>query len=138
MNLILEHRLRNETAEMRHLGLWVADFARSAQLPTSVQEAIDLALEECVTNIISHACNDGLEHWVTIRFKAGAEEVRVEVEDDGPEFNPLTVPPVDVQEPLENRAVGGLGVHMIRQLMDAVEYRRVDDRNILTLIKRTT
>ena len=136
MNLVSEHRLRNDLAEIRHLGLWVADFAQRAQLPAPVRNAIDLALEECVTNVITHACNDGREHWVTIRFKAAAEKVCVEVEDDGREFNPLTVPPVDITEPLETRAVGGLGVHMMRQLMDAVEYRRVQGRNLLTLIKR--
>jgi len=74
---------------------------------------------------------------VTIRFKADAKEVCVEVEDDGLEFNPLALPPVDITEPLETRAVGGLGVHMMRQLMDAVEYRRVNGRNVLSLIKRT-
>jgi len=137
MNIVFEHRLRSDRAETRHLRLWVADFARRAQLPPPVWNALDLALEECVTNVISHACDDGREHWVTIRFKADAKEVCVEVEDDGLEFNPLALPPVDITEPLETRAVGGLGVHMMRQLMDAVEYRRVNGRNVLSLIKRT-
>ena len=63
-------------------------------------------------------------------------QARVEVEDDGRAFNPLDLPPVDTTVPLEQRPVGGLGVHMIRQLMDSVEYRRADGRNILTLTRR--
>ena len=138
MNVLSEHRLRTNLADARQLGLWVGDFARRAQLSAAVRNALDLALEECVTNVISHACNDGRDHWLTIRFKAAPDEVRVEVEDDGQEFNPLTAPSVDVTEPLETRAIGGLGIHMMRELMDAVEYRRIGDRNILTLIKRVS
>jgi|ERR1051326_9049297 serine/threonine-protein kinase RsbW len=137
MSLVAEHRLRSHRSETRQLGFWVADFAHRAEVSAAVRNALDLALEECVTNVISHSCNDGREHWLTIRFKATQEEVRIEVEDEGPEFNPLKLPPVDTTEPLETRTVGGLGVHMIRQLMDAVEYRRTNGRNLLTLIKRT-
>ena len=139
MNFFAEHRLRNDPAEAGQLAAWVEDFARRAQLPEAVRNAVDLALEECVTNVFSYAWNDGREHWVTVRFKVDEDEARVEVEieDDGREFNPLTVPPVDTTKPLESRAIGGLGIHMVRQLMDAVEYRRERGRNVLTLIKRT-
>jgi len=118
------------------------DFAKQARLPLSVRQAIDLALEECVTNVFSYAWNDGREHWVLIRFKADSHEgsgsAEVEVEDDGREFNPLAFPPVDVSVPLERRPIGGLGIHMIRQLMDSVTYRRENGRNILKLVKRIT
>ena len=67
---------------------------------------------------------------------AGAGQARAEVEDDGREFDPLTRPPVDTSAPLEQRGIGGLGVHMVRQLMDSVEYRRVTGRNILTMTRR--
>jgi len=136
MNFVSEHRLRNNPAERRRLACWVADFVQRAQLPATVGGAIDLALEECVTNIFSYAWKDEREHWATIRFAASDSEARIEIEDDGREFNPLAAPPVDVTQSLEARPVGGLGVHMVRQLMDAVEYRRENGRNILTLIKR--
>ena len=137
MNFVAEHRLRNDPAETRRLASLVADFSEQAHLSGSVHRAIDLALEECVTNVISNAWNDNREHWLTMRFEASADEVRVEIEDDGREFNPLTVPPVNTMEPLETRPIGGLGIHLIRQLMDAVEYRRENGRNILALVKRS-
>jgi serine/threonine-protein kinase RsbW len=136
MDIAAEHRLRNDLAETRRIGAWVEEFAQRAQLPREVQNAIDLALIEAVTNVISYAWDDTREHWVTIRFHASVGEVRIEVSDDGREFNPLTVPLVDTAAPLESRKPGGLGVHMMRQLMDAVEHRRENGRNILTMIKR--
>jgi len=105
--------------------------------------------------IRSLAAQSGLTHqralceWIDNAFDAGAMVVSitfgkrgghsfVEVEDDGREFNPLASPPVDVSVPLERRPIGGLGIHMIRQLMDSVTYRRENGRNILKLVKRIT
>jgi anti-sigma regulatory factor (Ser/Thr protein kinase) len=136
MNTVCEHRLRNDLAETRRLGAWVEDFAQRLQLSASVRQAFDLALVECVTNIISHSYEDNSEHWVRIRFQSAPGEARVEVEDDGRAFNPLTVPGVDTNAPLESRPIGGLGVYLIRRCMDEVQYRRENERNILTLIKR--
>ena len=136
MNIVSEHRFRSDLAETVHLGRWLEAFARQAQLSPTLKSALDHALVESVTNVITHGCNDGGEHWVTVRFRATPNEARVEIEDDGHAFDPRTVPPVDVTAPLETRDIGGLGVHMIRQLMDSVEYRREHGRNILTLIKR--
>ena len=136
MNIASEHRLRNHLGETRHLGAWVEAFSREAQLSPTVQAALDHALVECVTNVISYAFEDAQEHEVILRFRATDQEVRIEVEDDGREFDPRTVPPVDVTAPLETRGIGGLGVHMIRQLRDRVDYRRVEARNVLTLVKR--
>jgi serine/threonine-protein kinase RsbW len=136
MNLVAEHRLRNDPSEVRQIGDWVEDFARRATLSKELQNAFDLSLVEWITNIISYAYDDSRERWITIRFHAGDTEVRVEVEDEGREFNPLHHPPVDTAAPLEARPVGGLGIHMMRQLMDGVEYQRVDGRNVLTMKKR--
>jgi anti-sigma regulatory factor (Ser/Thr protein kinase) len=137
MNLVSEHRLRNDLQETRQVGPWVESFVRQAKLPRPVQDALDLSLVEWITNIISYAYEDAGEHWITVRFLAGDDQARAVVEDDGREFNPLTRPPVDTTAPLETRAIGGLGIHMIRQLMDAVEYRRENGRNALTMTKRT-
>lgn len=137
MNLTCEHHLRANPSEMGKLEGWVREFAQRAAWPDSVRNAVDLALEEWTTNVISYAYADRLEHWIVVRLMMAAGEARVEIEDDGREFNPLTRPPVDINVPLEQRGIGGLGIHLITRLMDAVEYRRVDGRNILTLRKRT-
>ena len=138
MNISADYRLKNDLAQTRQIEGWVREFAGAAQLSSSVRQALDLSLVEWVTNIISYAYTDDAEHWITIHFATSPGEARVEIEDDGREFNPLTRPPVDTSRPLEERGIGGLGIHMITQLMDTVEYRRAEGRNILTLRKRTT
>jgi len=136
MNLVAEYRLRNDPTESRQIGGWIQAFAEAARLSPAARNAFDLALVEWVTNVISHAYDDTREHWIGVRFLAAPGQARVEVEDDGREFNPLTLPPVDTTVPLEQRAIGGLGVHMIRQFMDSVDYRRAEGRNILTMTRR--
>jgi anti-sigma regulatory factor (Ser/Thr protein kinase) len=131
----MEHRLRNDLGELRQLGAWVSAFAETHGIPGSVAHAIDLALEEWLTNVVSYAYADQAEHWITVRLECSAGEARMTVEDDGREFDPLDRPPVDTTEPLETRGIGGLGIHMIRKLMDRVEYRRAGGRNILTMTK---
>ena len=136
MNLVAEYRLRNDPVESRQIEEWVQAFAETAQLSPATRNAFDLALVEWITNVISHAYDDAREHWITVRFLTAPGQARVEVEDDGRAFNPLTLPAVDTNTPLEQRAIGGLGVHMVRQLMDSVEYRRAEGRNILTMTRR--
>ena len=137
MNLASELRLPNRLEETRQIGPWLREFAQRADLSAAVLSALDLALVEWVTNIISYAYLDAVsEHSILIRLKTTPGEACVEVEDDGREFNPLNHPPVDVNVPLEQRSIGGLGIHMITTVMDAVDYRRADGRNFLTLKKR--
>jgi len=136
MNIHAEHRLKNDQAETRHVEHWIREFAEAAGLSASVKQAIDLVLVEWLTNVISYAFADDAEHWITLRLTRLPGEVCIEIEDDGREFNPLARPPVDTTVPLEQRSVGGLGIHMVTQFMDAVEYRREGGRNVLTLRKR--
>lgn len=138
MNLVAEHQLRNDPSETRHIADWVEDFVSRAGLSREVQNALDLSLVEWVSNVISYAFDDSREHWILIRLTKAETEVRVEIEDDGREFNPLTHPAADTSAPLESRPIGGLGIHMIRRLVDALEYRRDHGRNTLTLVKRLT
>ncbi len=136
MNLIAAHRLRARPGETAPVEGWLREFAARAALPDTVRHAFDLALEEWLSNVIKYAHDDPEgEHWIDLRFLARPGWARIEVEDAGREFNPLTAPPVDTTEPLETRGVGGLGLHMIRQLMDSVEYRRDRGRNILAFEK---
>ena len=135
MSAISEFRLRNQLPELRRLGDMVQTFAQSNQLPPPVVQALDLSLAEWVTNVISHAHQDAAEHWIDVRLSVANGAVRVEVRDDGLEFNPLLHPPADTTTPLEERNIGGLGILMMRKLMDSVEYRREGTRNVVTMTK---
>ena len=83
--------------------------------------------------MISHGYEDGLEHEICVRISHEDENMKVEVEDDGRPFNPLEAPPPDTGKPLTERQVGGLGIYLMREMMDEVEYRRENDKNLLVL-----
>ena len=130
-------RLQNRYSAMEALADWLQDVGRSHGLAEGVVQDLNLALEEVVTNVISYAYSDDAEHEILLRATRRGDQLEVEVEDDGREFDPLAVPPPDLAKPLEEREIGGLGIHLVRSAMDAVKYRRAGNRNVLLLVKRT-
>jgi anti-sigma regulatory factor (Ser/Thr protein kinase) len=95
-----------------------------------------IAIDEVLVNVIRYAFPGGGEHVVRVRFDIFPTSARLEVSDDGCPFDPFSVAPPDTTGPLEKRSIGGLGVHLVRQFMDEVRYRRVGDRNVVVMTKR--
>ena len=98
--------------------------------------AVDLAIDEVVTNVISYGFGDAAEHLIQVRLVLNSGELTLEVEDDGKPFDPLCQPPPNLTLALEDRPIGGLGIHLVRNLMDCTEYRRQHDRNLLIMRKK--
>ena len=97
--------------------------------------SINLALEEAVTNVISYAYPEGTEGEIKVDAIARKDSLRFTISDFGQEFDPTATPEVDTSLALEDRPIGGLGIHLVRKIMDRVSYKRQDDMNILTLTK---
>jgi sigma-B regulation protein RsbU (phosphoserine phosphatase) len=131
----LRFSLKNSLAEIARLGERLGEFAAVHQLTASVLRDLNLALEEAVTNIISHGYSDHREHEILVRIRVESGEVIAELKDDAPPFNPLTAPDADVTTPLDERTAGGLGIHLMRKLMDGIEYQRLEDGNLLIMKK---
>ena len=127
----------NRLPEIGKAAQLIEAFGVSYGLSPEVVFTLNLALDEVVTNIISYAYDDEAEHEIGIRVELDGDGVSLRVEDDGRAFNPLDAPRPDLRLGLDERPIGGLGVHIVRSLMDAVEYRREDDRNIFIMRKRT-
>ena len=125
--------LRNDLAELGPLAEFVEGFC-SPLSPTPQDEmAMQLSLEEMVTNVINHGYVDGRSHNFTVTLSALPDRlVRAVITDDAPAFDPLSRPPADLSAPLYEREVGGLGVHLLRKLMDSVHYEYRDGMNVLT------
>ena len=96
---------------------------------------VQLAVEEAVTNSILHGY-DGTSGTIAIRIETTPHYITVEIADDAPAFDPLSVPDPDVNTDLEDRQIGGLGIFLIRRVMDEVTYRFDGKRNILVLVKK--
>ena len=106
-------------------------FARRVALPAPVMFAVDTALEELLQNVVDHSD----AHEVTLRLSLESGEMRLEVADDGRPFNPLAVSGPDLSLPLAQRGIGGLGVHMIRRMMDRAVYEHRGGCNRVALAK---
>lgn len=97
---------------------------------------VNLSLEEIIANIIFHGYNDEKEHLIALRFERKGDKFQIQVEDDGIAFNPIDSDiEVDVNAGIEAREVGGLGIHIVKTMMDELNYQRVGDKNRITLIK---
>jgi anti-sigma regulatory factor (Ser/Thr protein kinase) len=96
---------------------------------------VSLAIEELVTNCIKYGYADPKGHTIDFALSVDAGTLRMEVVDDGNPFNPLEAPRPDLTAPPENRPIGGLGLHLLRELADEVRYERRDGTNRLTLTK---
>jgi serine/threonine-protein kinase RsbW len=135
--LSVEITLRNDLSELDRVTQRLKEFAAHQRLDPQVLGDLDLALEEVLANIISYGYADDREHLITVILEARSGEIQVHVEDDGRPFDPLEAPEPDTTRPPAERPVGGLGIHLVRQLMDGLEYRRQGDRNYLTMRKAT-
>lgn len=129
-------RLANRLDEIERLAGVIEAFGAKHQLPDAVIFAFNLSLDEIVTNIISYAFADVQEHPIDVRLSLKGDVLMAEVTDSGRPFNPIDVPPPDLDAPLEERRIGGLGIHIVREMMDTLEYAREGERNILRLSKR--
>ena len=128
--------LKNDLSAIERMSQLLAEFGDRWHLPTKPLLDLNLAVEEVVANVISHGYEDHHEHQIAITISLEEAEMTVEVEDDGRPFNPLEFPEPDLTRPLEERSLGGLGIHLIRNLTDRLDYRRQQGKNLLVMKKR--
>ena len=127
--------LRNDLAEITRLAEFVDAFCAPLEPTPKDVLALHLALEEAVTNVINHGYADGQPHTFIVELATAGRRVTATVTDDAPAYDPLARAEVDTTLPLEQRPIGGLGVHLVKKLMDSARYERRDGRNILTFVR---
>jgi len=132
----LELTLLNRQPEIARVQNELERFADGNAVPEPALHAAQLALEEHLANIVHYAYPDDNEHEITVCFTRRGAELRIVIADDGRAFSPLEHPAPDLTKPIEERPIGGLGIHMMRKSLDGLEYRRADGKNILTMIKK--
>ncbi len=96
--------------------------------------SIQLIVEEVIVNIISHAYRNTDPGIITIGIEFSGDTVSISFSDTGPPFDPLGATPPDITEGINERSVGGLGILMVTQMADGIEYHRCDNKNILTVM----
>ena len=128
--------LSNNIEEVPQLNAFIEEVCEAIGLDMPETMSINLALEEAVVNVMDYAYPTGIQGQVLIEAEADKERMKFVITDHGIPFDPTTKEEVDTTLSLEERPTGGLGIHLVRQIMDSINYERVDDKNVLTLRKK--
>lgn len=131
----LSLELINNLDELENLSRNIEKFCELNNLSGRNLFELNLVIDEVFTNIISYAFRDKKEHRIKIDVEIIDQEILIRVEDDGVPFDPTAVPANDLNCPVEDRKIGGIGIHIINKIMNSVFYERIKDKNILTLKK---
>jgi len=134
----IEMRICNQLSEIKNVKSRFNDFSEQAGLSTSFRRKFNLVFDELLNNIISYAYNDGETHEILLDFGLTGNRLYVSIMDDGVPFNPFDADAPDTTVGLDERQVGGLGIHLVRSLMDKAVYQRRVDKNVVTLVKDVT
>ncbi len=114
----------------------VSEVSRLSDFMKPYPREVRLAVEEAVVNVIDYAYPEGIEGDIEIRLMSDTRSLRVQIIDAGVPFDPTAKAKVDTSLPAEERQIGGLGILLVRELMDSINYERIDGKNILTLTKK--
>jgi serine/threonine-protein kinase RsbW/sigma-B regulation protein RsbU (phosphoserine phosphatase) len=129
---LLELKVANELAALPRVAADLEAFCRRHDIPFRDVNRFNLALEEVLTNAISYGFPAGGRHEIDVSIRYGDGILQATVSDDGMPFDPTTQTAPNLGAPVEQRAVGGLGIHLLREVTEAIDYRRDGGRNVLT------
>lgn len=127
--------IKNDLYEVSKLNAFQKSFYEKLNLEKSLARRLQLSVEEIVVNVIDYAYPLGMKGDITVKMMWDGKSLKIVVVDSGVMFDPTLVETPDISLMAEERQVGGLGIHLVRKLMDSVNYEREDGKNILTLIK---
>lgn len=133
----LNLRIANDLAELTRVAESVEEFCANLAISAGYAFKLNVAIEELLTNTISYGYGDDAgRHEIAIDIKREGETIVTELSDDARPFDPLNAPAPDLDSAIEERRIGGLGVHLVKTLMDDVGYCYRDGRNHITLRKK--
>ena len=128
--------LANDISEINRLNEFVEEIGNEFSLTPDVVFNLTLVLEEAVVNVINYAYPPGKKESIYLSARMHEGSIILVLTDTGVEFDPTISPDADITLSAEDRPIGGLGIFLIRQIMNEVRYDRVDGKNILTLEKK--
>jgi serine/threonine-protein kinase RsbW len=127
--------LTNRLDELQKISGFIDDLADEWNLPFHLTMSLNLVLEEAFTNIVNYAYQDKDEHIIEIILENNGQALDITMKDDGIPYDPTMREDPDVTLPPEEREIGGLGIFLIKKMMDKVVYRRENNHNILMMNK---
>ena len=128
--------LKNDVHEIARFSSFIKQAMEKLDIEKSLARQLRLAVEEAVVNVIDYAYPVGTEGEITVRIMSDGQRLHCQIIDSGIPFDPTAKEKADTSLSVEDRQIGGLGILLVREQMDSINYERIDGKNILTLIKR--
>ena len=128
--------IKNDVRDVAEFSRFIKSVSEELALETSIARQIRLAVEEAVVNVIDYAYPAGTEGDITIQVLSDGSVMHIKIIDSGVAFDPTEVHKADTTLSAEDRRIGGLGILLVREQMDSINYERTDGKNVLTLIKK--
>jgi Amt family ammonium transporter len=135
--LMAERRvtIKNRMPEIATVNQTFESFAEEFGIPATIAMKFKVIFDELMNNIVTYAYSDDDEHDIEVRMELAGKRLTVTITDDGVPFNPLSEKAPDIDASLEEREIGGLGIHLVRNLIDDVTYHRRIGENVMTLTR---
>jgi len=127
-------QIKNRTSELKTIHSTLAELKKRWSLPEKLITELSLILDELLANIIEHG-NCEKESLIDIKLVKGDTQITLIVADEGAHFDPTITPVPDISLPLEKRKSGGIGIHLVRSFCNTCNYKRIHNKNVLTLKK---
>ena len=134
--MALNITFKNDITEISRLAGFIDEVAEKFSLPMDMVFSLNLVLEEAVTNVIMYAYPKEEHEFIYLSADIQDGSLVFVLTDSGKEFDPTLMPDADITLSAEDRQIGGLGIFLIRQIMNEVKYERIDGKNVLTLEKK--
>ena len=128
--------LHNDVQEVPLLARFIDTISEENAMDMEMSKNINLAVEEAVVNVMNYAYPEGTVGEVRIDASVTDGLLTITIADSGTPFDPTGKEDPDINLPAEERAIGGLGILLVRQFMDIVTYQHTDGKNVLTLVKK--
>lgn len=128
--------LANDISEISRLYEFVEEVGNDFELSPDIVFNLNLVLEEAVVNIINYAYPKEEHESIYLSARMHEDSIVLVLTDTGKEFDPTAAPEADVTLSADDRQIGGLGIFLIRQIMNEVKYERIEGKNVLTLEKK--
>lgn len=127
--------LKNEISEISKLATFIDEVGEEMSLSPELIFNLNLVLEEAVSNVILYAYPKEEHQEISLSVQKKGNSIILILTDSGMEFDPTLIPDADITLSAEERQIGGLGIFLIRQIMNKVEYQRINGQNVLRLEK---
>lgn len=128
--------ITSDMANLARVADFVADATRKTKIPQKHSDDIQMAVDEAVTNVMEHAYAGRTDGHISIQLDIDTQAILVEIRDQGHAFNAKKVKKPNINSPLSERSIGGLGIFFMKKLMDHVEFTRDDSGNITRMTKK--